>query len=111
MDYTRGAARSGGAAGPPYPMARIPPERKMMLLWRFTRQSGRGTVWWEEVPLVVGASRPAGNDAPTRALIRAVRLLHTSDLVPYLVAMSFLEEQAANDEGHGGDDHRIVQPG
>src|SRR3974377_438355 len=89
-------------------MARMPPERKIMLLCRFPRQC-RETFGWEQVLLVSGANWSA-KCCSMQDLIRAARLLHAADFVPDLVAESFLQKQAANDEGHGGYGHRIVQP-
>jgi hypothetical protein len=56
---------------------------------------------------------PAQNDAPARAResIGVAPLLQAADFIPYLALVSLLEQQAAGEKGHGGDDHRVVEAG
>jgi hypothetical protein len=58
-------------------------------------------------------SLPAQNDAPARAResIGAALFLQAANLIPYLVLVSLLEQQAAGEKDHGGNDHRLVEAG
>src|ERR1700682_5164646 len=91
-----------------WPRRQLPLRRMMSVVTQ-----PRGTMWCRRTHPQWGKSWLAKNDAPARAResIRTAPLLHAADLVPNERAVCLLEQQAPDDNGHRGDNHRVVEAG